>query len=91
MIERGQLVGRGVIGIEDRGDQPIQGFGSGHAVQTVLDDAHHHAIGLVPTIVLTGMEMAQVRAAGQTFGAGQADVLLDPSQQFGAGAAHLPP
>lgn len=47
MVEGGQLCRRGRRVIQDGGDQPIDRLGTGDAIETIVDDAHLDASGLV--------------------------------------------
>ena len=85
MIERGQFLGARQRGIENRGDQAIDRLGVGDALQTVVDDADLHAAGLVSSILVGGIDVAQIRSVRQPLLAGQIRVSLDPPEKVGAG------
>jgi hypothetical protein len=64
VIEGSEFDRRRLRGIEQVGQQTIEWLGIGHAVQPVLDDAHGHAVALLPTIALRGVDAAQIGAIG---------------------------
>jgi len=53
------------------------------AFQAVVDDAHAHAVRLVPPVAFGCIDAAEIRAVGQAPVAGQAHVLLDAPEQIG--------
>ena len=84
VIERRQVLGRRLLVIQDGRDQAIDRFGISNTIQTIFDDAHHNAIGLVSPVALAGIDAAEIRAVRQRLLTGQTHVLLDPPELISA-------
>ncbi|WP_354644285.1 hypothetical protein [Kitasatospora camelliae] len=88
-VERGELARRCLGGVEDGGDQPVDGGVAGSA-EGVLDDADPDGVGAaVP--VPGGDDLRQVGAVGQRRQDRQDGVAPGPSGQVGAGFGGGPP
>ena len=71
-------MGWGLLVIQYGGEEAIDRLGVRDAIQTIVDDAHLDPIGLALPILFGWVDVAQIRAVGQSLFAGKAGVLLDP-------------
>jgi len=60
MVERRQLGGGCLLMIQEAGHQPIDRLGIGNTVQAVVDDTNLDPVGLMPPILITGVDVASV-------------------------------
>ena len=65
VVERAELLGGCLRGVENRGDQPVVGFWISDALESVVYDAHHATLVSMPARRGRGVEGAEVRAIGQ--------------------------
>jgi len=83
MIERRQFLGRSLVGIENGGHEPVDRLSTGNTFQTIFDDAHLHAIGLVSSILFGWIDMAQIGTIRKFRLTRKERVGLDPPEQIG--------
>ena len=85
MLRRGHLV------IQDGGEEAIDRLGIADAIETIVNDADQHAVGLVPPVALGWVDMAEIGTVRQSLSASQARVLLDPPEKISPAIARLVP
>ena len=91
MIERRQFFGGSLVGIENGGHEPVDRLSTGNTFQTIFDDAHLHAIGLVSSILFGWIDMAQIGTIRKFRLTRKERVRLDPPKQIGPGLARQVP
>jgi len=91
MVEGRQVRSGRLRRVQDRGHQPIQRLGVGHALQPVFHLAHLDAVGRVPPVLLARIDHGEIGPVRQHRCARQAQVAFHPPQQVGAGGCRCLP